>query len=175
MQWHKNCCCRESIRSTWIETCNAFCYRSLLSTQFFRQSQENLQSLPDNVHMRPTQTSCPEVFHMYLPFVCLVRMVLQCHEYLYVFSLSIAKPITKWRLSIDDRAFGFSQLDEIPIFFLHSINLNNMWVLESMTYYFATMRGVLDDADASPISVEDPWGRKDIRCWGDKMGIAKNE
>jgi hypothetical protein len=31
-----------------------------------------------------------------------------------------------------------------------------MWVLESMRYYFATMRGILDDADAIPIIVENP-------------------
>jgi hypothetical protein len=31
-----------------------------------------------------------------------------------------------------------------------------MWVLESMRYYFATMRAILDDADASPINVENP-------------------
>jgi hypothetical protein len=42
-----------------------------------------------------------------------------------------------------------------------------------MRYYFATMRGILDDADAIPIIVENPWGSKDIRCWGDTMGKQK--
>jgi hypothetical protein len=110
------------------------------------KSQENLQSLPDNVHMTPTQTSCLEVFHTYLPFVCLVRTVLQCHEYLYVLSSSVMKPITKGRLTMRWWASWILPNWQYSHVSVTSIPLNNMRVLESMRYYreyFATVRAIL--------------------------------